>query len=47
MDFNFLTDDMEESISKLTEVMNDFQLAMYKLSVQAFEIGGETNPLMN
>ncbi len=47
MNLDFLTSDMEESINKLTEVMNDFQLAIYKLSVQSLEIGGEVNPLMN
>lgn len=47
MNFNSLTSDMEESISKLTVVMNDFQLAIYKLSVQTLEIDGKANPLMN
>jgi|GEM_PF-2932883 hypothetical protein len=47
MNYDFFTSDMEESISKLTVVMNEFQLAIYKLSVQTFEIDGKANPLMN
>lgn len=38
---------MEDAVNKLTEVMNDFQLAFYKLAVQSLEINGEVNPLMN
>ncbi|MES2731894.1 MAG: hypothetical protein V4714_09100 [Bacteroidota bacterium] len=47
MNFDNLTSDMDESINKLTEVMNDFQVAIYKLSVQTLEIDGKANPLMN
>ena len=47
MNFDNLTSDMDESINKLTEVMNDFQVAIYKLSVQTLEIDGQANPLMN
>jgi hypothetical protein len=47
MNADFMASDMEESINKLTEVINDFQLAIYKLSVQSIEIEGKVNPLMN
>lgn len=47
MNHDFLLGEMDESLNKLTEVMNEFQLAIYKLSVQTLEIEGEVNPLMN
>ena len=47
MNHDPLLGEMDESLNKLTEVMNEFQLAIYKLAVQTLEIEGEVNPLMN
>ena len=45
--FDALSDDLTACVSYLTEVMNDFQLLLYKVSAQTDEIDGEVNPLMN